>query len=134
MHRGPERLAAALSHGDDAELSQDASARRASGDILPARICFRNGEVYWLNVLGDDPTGKPTHPATGTYEQVIHDGFLYSRESLIRLVQGYYQVFLQRLADPSGLNGWLTLLEQGGSFLSIGQGFLSSPEFYNNAL
>jgi hypothetical protein len=60
--------------------------------------------------------------------QVIN-GFLNSQESLTRLVQGYYQVFLQRLADPTGLSNWLALLEKGGSFLSIGEGFLTSQEF-----
>ena len=50
------------------------------------------GEANWLNLLGDDPTGKPTHPPTLTHEQVIAD-FLHSPESLTRLVEGYYQVF-----------------------------------------
>ena len=55
-------------------------------------------------------------------------GFLHSQESLTRLVQGYYQVFLQRLADPTGLNAWVSRLQQGTSFLTIGQGFqLTDP-------
>jgi hypothetical protein len=99
---------------------------------LLGRTFDSNGEQHWLNVLGDDATGKPTHAATMTHVQVI-GGFLNSQESLTRLVQGYYQVFLQRLADPAGLSDWLTLLGRGGSFLTIGQGFLSSQEFYNNA-
>jgi hypothetical protein len=90
------------------------------------------GEAHWLDALGDDPSGNPTHPAGATYAQVITD-FLYSTESLNRLVEGYYQIFLHRLADPFGLNSWLGALEQGGSFLTIGQQFLSSDEFYNNA-
>jgi hypothetical protein len=90
------------------------------------------GEAHWLDALGDDPSGNPTHPAGATHAEVITD-FLYSTESLTRLVQGYYQIFLQRLADPFGLNSWLGALQQGGSFLAIGQGFLSSGEFYNQA-
>jgi len=67
-----------------------------------------------------------------THEQVITD-FMRSQESLTRLVEGYYQVFLQRLAAPQGLNAWLAALEQGSSFLTIGQQFLSSDEFFNRA-
>jgi hypothetical protein len=81
------------------------------------------GEASWLNALG---TGSQTH------EQVIND-FLYSTESLSRLTEGYYEVFLQRQADPAGLNGWVASLQQGTPFLTTGQLFLSSDEFYNRA-
>jgi RHS repeat-associated protein len=99
---------------------------------LVGRTFDAAGESSWLNALGDDPTGKPTHSASMTHEQVITD-FLYSQESLDRLVEGYYQVFLQRLADTKGLNDWVAALQQGGSFLTIGEQFLSSNEFYNRA-
>jgi hypothetical protein len=90
------------------------------------------GEAGWLSQLGDDAAGNHVGPATVTHEQVI-TAFLRSPESLTRLVEGYYQVYLQRLADPAGLNAWLTVLAQGGSFLTIGQQFLASDEFYNRA-
>src|SRR5262249_31335975 len=90
------------------------------------------GEAGWLNALGDDSNGNPTHGASLTHEQVIRD-FLYSTESQTRLVKGYYQVFLHRLADQGGLNNWVAALGQGESFLTIGQSFLAGDEFYNNA-
>jgi hypothetical protein len=90
------------------------------------------GEANWLSQLGDDASGNPTRPATLTHEQVIA-AFLYSTESETRLTEGYYEVFLQRTADAAGLNGWLGALQQGAPFLSIGQQFLSSNEFYNRA-
>ncbi len=67
-----------------------------------------------------------------THEQVIA-AFLYCTESEARLTGGYYEVFLQRPADAAGLNGWVGHLQQGAPFLSIGQQFLSSDEFYNRA-
>jgi hypothetical protein len=67
-----------------------------------------------------------------THEDVINR-FLYSPESLTHLVKGYCQVFLQRLADAKGLSGWVGALEPGAPFLTIGQQFLSSDEFYNRA-
>jgi hypothetical protein len=90
------------------------------------------GEANWLNQLGDDASGNPTRPATLTHEQMITN-FLYSQESLTRLTEGYYEVFLQRAADTGGLNAWVGQLQQGLSFLTIGQQFLSSDEFYNRA-
>jgi len=90
------------------------------------------GEAYWLNALGDDLSGNATHAPSLTHGQVVTD-FLYSPESLNRLVEGYYQVVLQRLADPQGLNDWLTALQQGAPFSTIDQEFLSSDEFYSDA-
>ena len=65
-------------------------------------------------------------------QQVIH-GFLCSPESLTLLVEGSYQVYVQRLGDPNGLNGWLAKLQQGLPFASISEQILSSDEFYNAA-
>jgi len=91
------------------------------------------GEQSWLNALGDNAAGTPTHAATETHAQVI-DGFLYSTESLQRLVQGYYQVFLQRPADTAGLNTWVQdLSQQGLPFVTIGEEFIASAEFFNKA-
>jgi hypothetical protein len=70
--------------------------------------------------------------AEPTHEQVITD-FLYSTESLTRLTEGCYEVFLQRQADPAGLNGWVGALQQSTPFLAIGQLFLCSDEFDNRA-
>jgi phage baseplate assembly protein gpV len=90
------------------------------------------GEANWLNTLGDDASGNATHTPTLTHEQVI-TSFLDSQESLTRLVEGFYQVYLQRLADSGGLSNWVAALQNGGSFLSIGQQFLASDEYYNRA-
>jgi hypothetical protein len=81
------------------------------------------GEANWLSQLS---------AGTLTHEQVI-TAFLYSTESLTRLTEGYYEVFLQRQADPGGLSGWVGALQQDTPFLTIGQLFLSSDEFYNRA-
>jgi hypothetical protein len=101
-------------------------------ESILGRTFDAGGEVGWLNNLGDDASGNATHAATVTHEQVIN-GFLNSPESLTRLVEGFYQVYLQRLADAGGLTNWVTALQQGGSFLAIGQQFLASDEFYSRA-
>jgi hypothetical protein len=91
------------------------------------------GEANWLNQLGDDTSGTATHAAALTHEQVI-TYFLYSTESLTRLTEGYYEVFLQRTADAAGLSGWVANLQQATPFLTIGQLFVASDEFYNRAV
>jgi hypothetical protein len=90
------------------------------------------GEAGWLSQLGDDTSGNPAHAATLTHEKVIA-AFLFSTESETRLTEGYYEVFLLRPADAAGLTGWLAHLQQGAPFLSVGQQFVSSDEFYNRA-
>ena len=99
---------------------------------LLGRAFDPSGEQSLLDALGDDSSGNPTHPATLRHAQFIND-FLFSEESLDRLVEGYYEVFLQRQADPGGLQGWVTELQDGLPFLTIGEEFLSSDEFYNKA-
>src|SRR5262249_6072071 len=99
---------------------------------LLGRIFDTLGEATWLNQLGDDTSGNPTHTATLTHEQVI-TAFLFSTESETRLTEGYYEVFLQRAADAAGLSAWVAQLQRGAPFLTIGQLFLASDEFYNRA-
>jgi Bacterial Ig-like domain (group 3)/SdrD B-like domain/Domain of unknown function (DUF4214)/Putative Ig domain/CARDB len=101
-------------------------------EALLGRTYDPAGEAAWLNLLGDDSSGTATHPASLTHAQVIQD-FIYSQESLTRLVEGYYQVFLQRPADATGLSDWLALLGQGQPFSTIGEQFLASDEFYDRA-
>jgi sugar lactone lactonase YvrE len=90
------------------------------------------GEAYWLDALGTDASGNPTHVAVLTHEQVIND-FLYSEESRHRLVEGYYEVFLQRPADPPGLHGWTDEVQRGSSFFAPGQNIIASDEFFAQA-
>jgi hypothetical protein len=90
------------------------------------------GEASWLNALGDDVAGNHTHVATLTHEQVIAQ-LLYSAESLSRMVEGNYEIYLQRQADPGGLNAWVSLAQQGSPFATIGQLLLASDEYFARA-
>jgi hypothetical protein len=83
-----------------------------------------NGEQFWLAQLGGNPAVA--------HAQVVSD-FLFSQESLERLVRGYYAIYLQRQADPVGLDNWVKQLQQGLPFVTIGEQFLASDEFYNKA-
>ncbi|HEV8062957.1 MAG TPA: DUF4214 domain-containing protein [Gemmataceae bacterium] len=101
-------------------------------ESLLGRAFDSTGEAFWLSQLGDNASGNPIDKPALTHAQVVTD-FLYSTESLQRLVEGYYEVFLLRQADTGGLNSWVTELQQGLPFLTIGEEFVASDEFYNNA-
>jgi RHS repeat-associated protein len=97
-----------LSHGD--KFAVDSMYLSLLGRPFDAA-----GEAFWLGQLGDNASGKRVRSATLTHEQMILD-FLFSRESLTRLTEGYYLVSLQRQADGRDFNSWLGRLSGGGTF------------------
>ena len=80
-----------------------------------------SGEAFWLGSLANHQL---------THDQVVQD-FLFSTESLTRLVTGYYSIYLNReTVDASGLQFWIGQLTSGLPFVSIGERFLASDEFF----
>jgi hypothetical protein len=90
------------------------------------------GEGDWLNALGDDAAGNPTHLPTMHREDVI-SGFLNSDESKRRLIEGDYEVFLQRSADGAGMSNWLNQLSPVVPLRTIAEGFMASDEYFYRA-
>jgi hypothetical protein len=127
-----EHIAAAFLNSSEYLSMGDKHFVDAMYKSLLGRIQDPNGEAFWLSQLGDNTAGNPVQTPSQTHAQVVTD-FLYSTESLERLVEGYYAVFLQRQADPQGLNFWVAELQQGLPFLTIGQEFVASDEFYARA-
>jgi acylphosphatase len=60
----------------------------------------------------------------------VVQGIEASPEYLDDLVSSLYQQYLQRAADPGGLNGWVGLLQHGGTIEQVISGLVSSPEYY----
>ena len=80
-----------------------------------------SGEAFWLSSLANHQL---------THDQVVED-FLFSTESLTRLVTGYYSIYLNRESvDASGLQFWIGQLNSGLPFASIGEQFLAADEFF----
>jgi hypothetical protein len=48
----------------------------------------------------------------------------------VELVQSWYQRYLRRSIDISGLQGWVNLLRQGASHDDVKAAILGSPEYY----
>ncbi len=69
----------------------------------------------------------------------IASGFIFSQEFINRNTTGegfvdiLYQAFFNRAADIAGKNGWLNVLQSGGSREDVVNGFLFSQEFTNLA-
>jgi photosystem II stability/assembly factor-like uncharacterized protein len=64
-----------------------------------------------------------------TFAQAAQD-FVLSSEYKANVIQGYYQNYLGRAADPAGLAGWLGLMQQGFNSQNILAGFLTSSEYF----
>ena len=99
---------------------------------LLGRAADPTGETFWLSQLGNDAAGNPVKAPSLTHAQVIND-FLFSTESLQRLVQGTYAVILQRPTDVDGQNSWINTLQQGVPFATISEQFVASDEFFKKA-
>ena len=69
-----------------------------------------------------------TGMATGF--QVVLD-LEYSLEYQINAVQGLYQRFLGRAAEPLGLTTWVGFLADGGTTAQLEAMILGSPEYFN---
>jgi Domain of unknown function (DUF4214) len=79
-----------------------------------------SGEAFWLNSLA---TQQLSHA------QVVQS-FLFSSESLNRLIDGYYSIYLNRAVDSNGEAFWVGQLSGGLPFAGIAEQFLASDEFF----
>src|SRR5262249_9060272 len=74
--------------------------------------------MAWANGL--------THGLTGSQ---VAQAFIHSPEYQINFLENDYQTILGRSAEPTGLAGWLSLMQQGMTEQQVLANFLMSPEF-----
>jgi hypothetical protein len=77
------------------------------------------GASFWINRL--DAGAKRTDAAAA---------FLYTDEFKADIVNGYYQTFLGRNSDSTGLRFWVSQLQHGVSDESLISLLVSSPEYF----
>jgi hypothetical protein len=77
------------------------------------------GASYWVNRL--NAGGNRTDAAAA---------FLYTDEFKSDIVNGYYQTFLGRNSDDSGLRFWVSQLQHGVSDEALISLLVSSPEYF----
>jgi hypothetical protein len=86
-------------------------------DIL-ARLPSASEQSYWVNFLS----------VYGTVNTV--GSILTSTESYTDVLNGYYNLFLNRTVDATGLDNWLTQLQNGKATVeSVAEGILGSTEY-----
>ena len=76
----------------------------------------------WLGVL-----------AQGHGRSHVARGFVLSTERLTTVVNGYYQAFLGRGIDPTGLATWVGALQRGARSEAIIGGIIASDEYFKKA-
>ena len=86
------------------------------------------GLNYWCNIILKKPT-------KATLVQVAVDGFMHSNEFKAKglddtaFIKVMYRTFLDREAEPAGLQYWLNKLASGMSRENVAAGFAASDEF-----
>jgi hypothetical protein len=85
-----------------------------------------SGLPYWLNVLQTDVAGGMT---VGQARQAVSAAISNSNENRIDVVTSYYETFLHRAPDPTGLDAWVQNLANGVSQPTIVSAFVTSPEY-----
>jgi hypothetical protein len=92
-------------------------------DLL-GRTPDANGRADWLLALQQGATP----------DSVVH-GFLFSTESLNRLVNSYYSAYLDRAAEPQGLASWTSAVQTGAlTPAQAGENILASEENFSHGL
>jgi hypothetical protein len=86
------------------------------------------GLTAWTGML-DSGHGQDSKAQQASRAQVAQ-AFVNSVEYHIDVVQDFYNTFLHRAADPSGLNAWTNFLAQGGTQLQLEAKLLGSDEYF----
>jgi hypothetical protein len=89
-------------------------------------------------LLGRDPS---TAELNSYVAQMLHapslkpfvQGIVSSQEARTRLINGWYQAYLGRPAEPAGVANWISALVQGSNYASIQASIVGSPEAYIHA-
>lgn len=80
----------------------------------------------WANLL-------PTNPSQAAMQPVARS-IITSSESYGNYVTGLYNVLLQRSPDSTGLNGWVSQLQAGGTKESVAAAITGSPEYLSKLI
>ena len=90
--------------------------------LILGRDADAGGLAFWLNTLSS--TGTSLQDRLGIVEQ----GFWNSSENRTREVNGYYETYLGRKADPQGLGFWIAQLQSGEDETAVVAYFLLQQE------
>lgn len=117
-----------------------------NNSVRPATVTLSSQEYLYVSnlyttVLGRSPGGASDSEimywvnqlAAGTTRTQVATAFVNSSEYDSNLVNGYFQQYLGRSADPTALNFFVSELQAGQSTTTILDQLIASDEFYQNA-
>lgn len=125
-----------LLNGTDNELSVQAGFYSS-----PEFVAAHSNPSDYISVLYQGILGRAASPDENTFWQAqlaqfgaifVSGAIITSTEKFLRVLDRYYEHFLDRPPDNSGINFWLPPLQSGA--LNVGQvaeGFIGSPEYAN---
>lgn len=109
-----------------------------SQGVTPEAAAGAYVEAVYQDLFGRgvDPSGLRTWTSLlvqGTPRTAVADSITNSGEYRTRLLNGAYATYLNRTADPDGLQHWLDQLGRGLTIQGVEAGFLASLEKYQSA-
>ena len=108
---------------------------RANPDGQPKRSLYQGAlpsdpgperRCWWTRLLVKLPKANGTSPQVR--RQLVEKGFWNSNENRTREVNGYYETYLGRPADPQGLKFWVSQLQGGEDETAVVAYFLLQQE------
>ena len=94
------------------------------------RLCLgRDADEGGLNAWCQQILSKANTAKEAAYGFIFSSEFINQNLSDEAYVNILYKVFMDREADPSGLNAWISVLESGKSRTHVFNGFADSVEF-----
>ena len=94
------------------------------------KLCLgRKGDENGLNGWCSQILTGANTPKQAAYGFVFSDEFKSMNLSDDEYVKTLYRVFMDREADPEGLNAWISVLNSGQNREHVFNGFADSPEF-----
>ncbi len=109
-------------YGPEPDASQSQAFIKGLYRLILGRDADAGGLGYWLNIMSSAGTSQRER------QQIVQQGFWNSPENRQREVNGYYETYLGRKADPQGLAFWIDQLQNGEDETAVVAYFLLQQE------
>ena len=112
----------AVIYGPAPNASQNDAFIKGLYRLILGRDADVGGLNYWLSVMSTNGSSLQER------QEIAEQGFWNSHENRAREVNGYYETYLGRKADPQGLGFWIAQLQDGEDETSVVAYFLLQQE------
>ncbi|HEV8060078.1 MAG TPA: DUF4214 domain-containing protein [Gemmataceae bacterium] len=112
----------AVIYGPAPNASQNDAFIKGLYRLILGRDADVGGLDYWLSVMSTNGSSLQER------QEIVEQGFWNSYENRAREVNGYYETYLERKADPQGLGFWIAQLQNGEDETAVVAYFLLQQE------